>query len=121
MPRASTRAAALPRPKLPGNAGERRTLAGSSLGGTIEDALPLLLRRRVIDAVLEAQDKVGAPVTSQEARSATRRPLLRHVRAFTELCWRVCRLGPDERGRSLHAAGKDRKGLALWWVQEPDG
>lgn len=43
---------------------------------------------------------------------------MRHARALTELCWQISRLGRDERGRTLHNAGRDRKGLTLWWVQE---
>lgn len=117
MPRASPGARRAPsRLRTPGNAGERR-----SLGATIDDALPLLLRARVLDAVLAAQTEAAGPVTSQEARGAAGRPLLRHARAFTELAWRVTRLGPDERGRLLHGAGTSRKGLALWWVEERHG
>lgn len=86
---------------------------------TIRDAMPLLLRARVIDAVAEAQMREGGPVTSQQAREG--RKLLRHARAFTELAWQISKLGPDERGRTLHNAGRDRKGLTLWWVQEPCG
>jgi hypothetical protein len=88
---------------------------------TIRDSRPLLLRRRIIDAVLQAQRQQAGPVTSQEVRASAREPLLRHARALTELAWQVSRLGPDELGRRLHAAGTDRKGLALWWVQEPLG
>lgn len=80
------------------------------------------MRRLVMDAVERAQASAGGgPVTSQQARSATQRPVLRHARAFTALALGVARLGPDERGRVLHAAGTDRKGFALWWVEEPDG
>lgn len=77
------------------------------------------MRARVIDAVLAAQSVMREPVTSQEARAA--QPVMRHTRAFTEVAAQVAKLGPDERGRVLCAAGRDRKGLALWWVQEPSG
>lgn len=82
----------------------------------IEDALPLLMRARILDAVVAAQAVAGQPVTSHEARAA--RPVTRHARAFTTLAWSISRLGPDERGRVLCSAGRDRKGFALWWVEE---
>jgi hypothetical protein len=85
----------------------------------IQNARPLLMRAQVIEAVLAAQTVALEPVTSQEARSA--KPVMRHTRAFTEVAEQISHLGPDERGRVLRAAGRDRKGLALWWVQEPGG
>lgn len=101
-------------------AGQRRgtPYTPGVLDQVIHDALPRLMQPRVIDAVLEAQAIRGAPVTSQEARTLGKSPVMRHTRAFTEVAWRIARLGPDERGRVLCAAGKDRKGLALWWVEE---
>lgn len=82
----------------------------------INDALPLLMRERVLDAVLAAQSKVGGPVTSQQARAARRAPVLSGPRKFTDVAAQIARLGPDERGRVLHAVGADRKGVARWWV-----
>lgn len=90
-----------------------------SLHDLIVDALPLLMRGPVLDAVVAAQAIAGQPVTSHEARTA--RPVTRHARAFTGLCWSISRLGPDERGRVLRSAGRDRKGFALWWVEERRG
>lgn len=81
------------------------------------------MRGRVLDAVLAAQALAGGPVTSQEARLAAYKivPLTRHARSFTELARAVSQMGPDARGRVLHRAGVDRKGFALWWVEEPNG
>lgn len=79
------------------------------------------MRPHVLDAVLAAQAFAGGPVTSQEARDAARTPVFRHARAFTEAAAAITRLGPDERGRSLRAAGTNRKGVALWWVEVPHG
>lgn len=87
----------------------------------IRDAIPLLVRPLVLDAVQAAQAIAGGPVTSQEAREAAVRPVLRHARAFTEAAAAIARLGADDRGRVLRAAGRDRKGVALWWVEEPNG
>lgn len=81
--------------------------------------MPLLLRARVIDAVLKTQTAYGSPVTAQEVRAAQPTPLMRHTRALTELCHDITQLGPDEQGRSLHCAGRNRERLLLWWVQEP--
>ena len=111
---------------MPTNA-EQRGLARSSAGHhqelapLIRDALPLLMRDRVIGAVLAAQAVLGAPVTAREARQA--RLVMRHARAFTEVAQAIARLGPDDRGRELCFAGTDRNGFALWWVkeQEPRG
>jgi len=100
---------------VPTNADRRRSTP-TGLGGQIRDALPLLVRRRVIDAVLAAQELELGPVTSAQARAM--KPVLAHARAFTEVARVVARLGPDERGRVLCAAGIDRKGFARWWVQE---
>lgn len=104
---------------MPTNADQRRptpTSSGGSLAAQIRDARPLLLRRPLIDAVLEAQVLAPGPVTAREVLRS--RALVRHPRAFTELARLVARLGPDERGRRLCAAGVDRKGFALWWVEE---
>ena len=87
----------------------------------ISDAFPALMRARVLDAVVAAQNAQGSPVTSHQARTAPREPVMPHARAFTEVAKRITSLGPDERGRVLHAAGTDRKGLALWWVEVPRG
>lgn len=87
----------------------------------VREALPALMRARVLGAVLAAQAIEGGPVTSQQARAALRSPVLRHARAFTGVASRVARLGPDELGRVLRAAGRDRKGFALWWVEVPGG
>lgn len=81
--------------------------------------MPLLLRARVIDAVLKTQTAYGSPVTAQEVRAAQPTPLMRHTRALTELCHDITQLGPDEQGRTLHCAGRNRERLLLWWVQEP--
>lgn len=89
------------------------------LNRTIENALPLLFRERVIDAVLRTQSAFGGPVTANEVRAAQPAPLLRHSRALTELCHQIVELGPDEKGRALYRAGKDRTGLLLWWVEAP--
>jgi hypothetical protein len=86
------------------------------LAPLIRDALPLLLRDRVVDAVLAAQTALGAPVTSREARDALL--VMRTPRAFTEVAQAISKLGPDERGRELCFAGTDRNGFALWWVKE---
>jgi hypothetical protein len=103
---------------VPINADQRRlTPTDADLPGAIGDALPVLMRQWVIGAVLEAQALAGGPVTSHEVRAS--RPILRSARALTELALVVARLGADEHGRTLHAAGKDRKGFALWWVQVP--
>jgi hypothetical protein len=104
------------RPIVPTNA-QQRPATPTTLGGMIRDALPLLLRHQMIDAVLAAQAVALGPVTSAQARAS--KPLLRHPRAFTECARAIARLGPDERGRVLHSAGVDRKGFALWWVKEP--
>jgi len=88
------------------------------LARTIANALPLLMRERVLEAVLAAQALHGGPVTAQQARTGRAERLMPHARALTEVAWQISRLGPDELGRSLHSAGKDRKGLALWWVEE---
>lgn len=90
----------------------------TSLSQAIRQARPLLLRSRVIDAVLAAQRLALEPVTAAEARAAL--PVLRHARAFTEVARVISQLGPDERGRRLCAAGVDRKGFALWWVEGPE-
>jgi hypothetical protein len=79
--------------------------------------MPLLVRPFVLDAVQAAQALAGGPVTSQEARAAALRPVLRHARAFSAAAAVIARLGPDEHGRSLRAVGRDRKGVALWWVE----
>jgi hypothetical protein len=89
------------------------------LNRTIENAMPLLLRDRVIEAVLKTQNHFGSPVTAQEVRDHQAAPLLRHSRALTELCHQIVALGSDEDGRSLHCAGKNRERLLIWWVQEP--
>ena len=88
------------------------------LAKTIERALPLLMRARVIDAVLETQIRLGSPVTAQEVRAGQRTPLMRHSRALTEVAHQIAELGADERGRRLHLAGKDRTGVLLWWVEQ---
>jgi hypothetical protein len=89
------------------------------LSKTIEVALPLLMRERVIDAVIEAQTQHGEPVTAQEVRASQPQPLMRHTRALTEVAQDIAAIGPDERGRRLLCAGKDRNGLLLWWVTAP--
>lgn len=88
------------------------------LNRTIEQAMPLLLRDRVIDAVLRTQNAFGSPVTAQEVRAAQAQPLMRHTRALTEICHAIAALGIDDQGRTLHCAGKNRVGLLLWWVKE---
>lgn len=88
------------------------------LNRTIEQAMPLLLRDRVIDAVLRTQNAFGSPVTAQEVRAAQATPLMRHTRALTEICHQIAALGFDDQGRTLCCAGKSRIGLLLWWVQE---
>jgi hypothetical protein len=105
---------------VPINADQRRVVPinADQLGALIRDALPALMRQRVLEAVLAAQALAAGPVTSREARAS--RPVLRHARAFTGLARAIARMGPDERGRTLHAAGKDRKGCALWWVHGPE-
>jgi len=85
----------------------------------IRDALPLLLRGRVVDAVLAAQTALGAPVTAREARDALL--VMRTPRSFTDVAQAIARLGPDDRGRELCSAGTDRNGFALWWVRETRG
>lgn len=80
--------------------------------------MPLLLRSRVIDAVLKTQTAFGEPVTAQEIRAAQATPLMRHTRALTEICHDISQLGPDEQGRTLHCAGRNRERLLVWWVQE---
>lgn len=82
----------------------------------MQQALPLLVRRQVIDAVLRAQSLSLEPVTSAQARAA--KPILAHARSFTEVARVIAQLGPDERGRRLRDAGVDRKGFARWWVEE---
>jgi len=108
---------------VPVNAFQRLPTPVSShpLTDVIRVALPLLMRARVTDAVLSAQLIAGGPVTSQQARAATAHPVMPHARAFTELARAITRLGPDERGRELHAVAPDRKGIARWWVREPSG
>lgn len=101
---------AVQRRRVPENAGRLRNM--------ICDAMPLLLRSRVLDAVLAAQTHAGAPVTSQQARAASPTRVLGHARAFTEVAAAIARLGPDAGGRVLVAAGTDRKGVARWWVEE---
>jgi hypothetical protein len=87
-----------------------------SLARLVNDALPLLMRKRVIDAVLAAQAGALGPVTSAEARRA--KPVLRNARSFSDCARRIAQMGPDEHGRALHRAGRDRNGFALWWVEE---
>lgn len=109
---------------MPTNAEQRgpeRTNADrhhAPLAPLIRDALPLLLRDRVVDAVLAAQTQLGSPVTAREARDALL--VMRHARAFTEVAQAIARLGPDDRGRELCFAGTDRNGFALWWVKEQE-
>lgn len=100
---------------MPENAGQ--------LSGLIRNALPVIMRQRVIDAVIRAQAIAGGPVTSQQARAAkaSAGPVLGHSRAFTQAAAAITRMGPDELGRLLHAVGRDRKGCARWWVEVPGG
>lgn len=85
------------------------------------DAIALLMRARVIDAVLTAQRIAGEPVTAREARSVRPEPVMRNARSFTELAKAIAQLGPDEQGRVLRCAGLDRQRFALWWVEESHG
>lgn len=89
------------------------------LSQTIDLALPLLMRERVIEAILRVQTQYGEPVTAQEVRDAQEQPLMRHTRALTEIAHKISALGPDEQGRRLQCAGKKRTGILLWWVVEP--
>jgi hypothetical protein len=81
------------------------------------NAMPLLLRLHVIDAVLEAQSRARGPVTAAAVREVSKHAALSSARAFTELATRVSKLGADELGRTLHHAGEDRAGRRLWWVE----
>lgn len=105
---------------MPTNADQRRRLptASRDLQRTVRYALPLLVRRQVVDAVLRAQTLALEPVTSAQARAA--QPILTCSRAFTEVARVIAQLGPDERGRRLRDAGVDRKGFARWWVEESE-
>jgi hypothetical protein len=91
-------------------------MSRASLAPTIRDALPLLMREQVIDAVLAAQAIAGAPVTAQEARAATSGPVMRNAKSFSECARRIAELGADEQGRTLRCAGRDRLNVLLWWV-----
>lgn len=90
----------------------------NSLEAVSRDAMPLLMRARIIGAVLTAQRAAGAPVTAREARSAKAEPVMRNARSFSEVAKAIARLGPDEQGRVLRCAGFDRQHFALWWVEE---
>jgi len=90
-------------------------MSRAPLAPIIQGALPLLMRDRLIDAVLKAQAITGSPVTAQEAR-ATSEPVMRNARTFSECARRIAQLGADSRGRTLHCAGRDRLNVLLWWV-----
>jgi hypothetical protein len=91
-------------------------MSRASLAPLVRDALPLLMRAQVIDAVLAAQIQAGAPVTAQEARLVAREPVMRSAKSFSECARRIAQLGADEQGRSLHCTGRDRLNVLLWWV-----
>lgn len=103
---------------MPVNAVQSRSTPESAgqLPDLLRQALPFVLRSRVLDAILTAQVRAGGPVTSHQARAAASAPVLGHSRAFTEVAAAISRLGPDETGRVLVAVGADRKGIARWWV-----
>lgn len=90
----------------------------TSLDCTIQDALPLLMRDRIIESVLAAQRIAGEPVTAQEARATRPEPIMRSARSFSDAAKAVARMGPDAQGRVLRCAGPNRKRLVRWWVEE---
>lgn len=78
--------------------------------------MPLLIRRRVLDAVRAAQAAGHGPVTAAEVLVKLDPPLARSPRALTALLHRVAATGADETGRRL-AGDVDR--LSVWrWVVE---
>jgi hypothetical protein len=85
----------------------------------IRDGLPLLMRERIIEAVLTAQRIAGEPVTAQQARATRSEPIMRSARSFSDAARAIVRAGPDPRGRVLRRAGRDRAGVVRWWVEEP--
>jgi hypothetical protein len=97
------------------------TISNVSLDGTIRDGLPLVMRGRVIEAVLAAQRIAGEPVTAQQARATHREPIMRSARSFSDAARAIARTGPDELGRVLRRVGRDRAGFVRWWVEVPHG
>lgn len=96
----------------------RMTNRKNTIRSASRDAMPLLMRARIIEAVLAAQRSAGEPVTAAEARLARSEPVMRNARSFSEVAKAIAELGPDERGRVLRCAGFDRNKFALWWVEE---
>ena len=87
-----------------------------TIADAAHDALPLLIRSRLLDAVRMAQAAERGPVTAAEVLARLDPPLARSPRALTALMHRVAATGPDERGRQL-AGEVDR--LSVWrWVVE---
>jgi hypothetical protein len=89
-----------------------------TLATLIRGALPLLMRERIIEAVLRAQHALGEPVTSEQARMASPEPIMRSARSFSDTARAVARLGADEQGRVLHRVGGHRQRFVRWWVEE---
>ena len=96
------------------------TIAHASLDGTIRDGV-LVMRGRVIGAVLAAQRILGEPVTAQQARATRVEPIMRSARSFSDAARAIARSGPDELGRVLRRVGRDRAGCVRWWVEVADG
>jgi hypothetical protein len=87
-----------------------------TIGDAAKDAMPLLIRSRVLDAVRAAQAEAGGPVTAAEVLVKLSPPIARSPRALTALLHRVAATGADETGRRL-AGDIDR--LSVWrWVVE---
>lgn len=93
----------------------------TSLDQLIRDALPSLMRARIIDAVLKAQRIEGEPVTARQARAVEHEPLMQSPRSFSDAANAIARMGPDESGRVLHRVAMNRKRIIRWWVEEPRG
>ena len=85
----------------------------------VREGLPLLMRERIIEAVLAAQRITGEPVTAQQARATRAEPIMRSARSFSDAARAIARQGPDPGGRVLRRVGRDRTGVVLWWVEEP--
>lgn len=84
----------------------------------IRDALPVLMRDRIIDAVLAAQRVCGEPVTARQARAMRSEPIMRSARSFSDAARAIAGAGPDPRGRVLCRVGRNRAGVVRWWVEE---
>lgn len=87
----------------------------------MNQALPLILRGKMIDSVLWAQCALGGQVTAADVLAhCPGLRLARSAKGFAELAGAVAALGPDAQGRALVACGVDRTGAQLWHADVPD-